>query len=147
MMRILFYFIGWVGVVPWAASVLWLTIERIKSQPNYGLLNAASDAVFAGAFALMFSFVVTVPLSVSLFLFLKLLPKLARMRAIRVLISIFLITVGGVWAVWLVKDGGFESLHLVAFAVGGVSGLVLAVFSYLTFRRAVNPPGCPAQMV
>jgi len=117
------------------------------SQPNYGLLNAVSDAAFAGVFAVPFSFVVTIPLSVSLFLFLKLLPKFARKSAIRALVSLFLIAVGGGWAVWLVTDGGFESLHLAAFVVGGVSGLVLAVFSYITFRRAVNPTGCPAQTV
>lgn len=146
-MRILFYFIGWEGIVPWAAAVLWLTIERMKSQPNYGLLNAASDAVFAGAFALMFSFVVTVPLSVSLFLFLKLLPKLAGRSAVRALVWLLLIAVGGGWAVWLVRDGGFESLHLAAFVIRDVSDLVLADFSYLTFRSVMNPTGCPAQTV
>ncbi|HOC58216.1 MAG TPA: hypothetical protein PKI20_21540 [Verrucomicrobiota bacterium] len=135
MTRILIYFVAWVGLVPWLASVFWLTMERLKSQPDYGVLNAASDAALGGLFGLMFSILVTAPLSASLLLFLKLLPKVARMNAVRVLVSLILSLVAGVWALWLVTDGGFESLHLTAFLVGGISGLALAMFSYLALPR------------
>ncbi|HWQ91210.1 MAG TPA: hypothetical protein VN673_06040 [Clostridia bacterium] len=128
------YFLVWAFLLPFVASLTWLTIDRLRgTASSFGL--SFGDALFAAPFGVVFCLVITIPLSIIIFILSKIVPTLfARRRSAAVLVGI-LTVVGALWALFVVRDSGFTGTAFRTLLVGGLAGLCAGLSSVLLLRR------------
>ena len=132
--RMVIYFALWVMLIPFLASVTWLTLDRLMGS-SYSFGRSLSDALFAAPFGVVFSFVITIPLSIVVLSVSRIFPiSSARPLWTAGLVSL-LTLIGSVWALFIVRDSGFPGTGLRTLLVGGFAGLFTGVASVLLLRQ------------
>jgi hypothetical protein len=131
---VVFYFALWVIFIPFLASAAWLFLERL-CQSSYGLRSSADDALFAAPFGVVFSLIITVPVSLVVYIIVSVFPAAFIRGPWIVGLASLLSIIGSAWACFIVRDSGFTGGELRAALVGAFAGLVAALTSVLLLGK------------
>ncbi|HWQ91385.1 MAG TPA: hypothetical protein VN673_06920 [Clostridia bacterium] len=127
------YFVLWVLLIPFLASVTWLTLDRLIDS-SQSFAHSLSDALFAAPFGVVFSFIMTIPLSIVVLSVSRIFRTSFARGSWTAGLAFLLTVIGSVWALFIVRDSGFQGTGLRTLLVGGFAGLLTGIASVLLLR-------------